>query len=51
MKKRIYNTPKARITRMCALHQMLLSSGVEVGITHGAKENSFMEEIESDDEE
>lgn len=50
MKKRKYNIPKVRISRMHGMQQLLLSSGVEIGIPQGAKENSIFEDYESDEE-
>ncbi len=51
MKKRKYNIPAIRITRINLMHRMLLSSGVEVEISHGAKESSIFDEYDADEQE
>lgn len=51
MNKRKYNTPAVRITRINLMHRMLLSSGQDVGIPHGAKENTIFDIEESDEQE
>lgn len=51
MKKKKYNVPVMRVTHINLKKSMLLSSGMEVEISHGAKESSIFEEYEEDEME